>query len=700
MIYRATRVSRSEGFRWDAGTPLDYQHASDTLMGCQISDRPYYVICGHAPLRVTISAGQRVDSRENRLYSAEELEWKPDAAGGAMLLAALLSGANGQGTVVYPDQERFEQALCYAAAHLPRSRTGHIIISENVPEFGTTVLLVFRRDAHIRPAYEWIAALPEFAAPAKGIAAPNADGAYPSFDAVYDAIVHANSQNHDLRILTFLAFACGAEPDPRSFADYAKYMQAFQPDEALIRSFFTAVPDQEFDVPTMLPVLYGLSGTQGDRILAACVRSNLTTEQLKAVEAAAPPPKIGNIVSSFARAYELGYEKFSLEKASIAELFELYQYISDSRIPSADLRHTLSHDENSVSMVELIAAAEQQEKHPGDAKTKVHGVMPAVLYWYDVCNKEECAALYGNPQTAAKMMAQVKMLALPKRMQKLEFRDDFYQQEAPKTRLRDVQNLPRLLLAGLLAVLALLVVGGVLGGALTYGKMQHTDTPPAAQTTQTTSPVNSTGTALSSDSALLTGTTQTVSAVTIPQESAGLRTQDCRMDAESQADAEAFLTGNADLPAGWDLARGITYCNITSADLAAFSAENQPAARYMIPYQNADGCGIICLMRQDDGSLGLSQIVPGQDADTMPAVWFDLLRIERDLNNRTAEPSAVILLMCADGPYRKLVYSDLGGQGYVMPYLFSADSAGGLLPLQDGASYPLQDYLKWLGYSG
>ena len=694
MIYHATRVSRSEGFRWDEGTPLDYQHASDTLMGCQISDRPYYVICGHTPLRVTISEGQRVDSRENRLYAAEELKGKPDAEGGIRLLSALLSGPNGQGTVIYPDAAQFEQALLYAAAHLPRSRTGHIIISENVPEYGTTVLLVFRREMQQISVPAWIPYLPEFAAPADGTAKPAGNGTVPTYDAVYDAILHDNSRNHNLRMLTFLAFSCGAEADPAATDEYTQYIQAFSPDEALIRRFFRSLTPDDFDAPAMLPVLYGLSGAEGDRILASCVRSCLTPEMIRQIENNTPPPKIGNIVRSFTRAYERGYEKFSLEKASVAELFELYQYISDRQIKASELRQVFARDENSVSMYELFAAEEQRAKQAGgDTKTKVHGIMPAVLYWYDEINKEECAALCGSQQAAAKSIAQVKLLAVPKRMQKLEFRDDFYEKQEEKPRLRDVQNLPRLILAGLASVICLLTAGGVVGGMLTYGKMQNGRPEPTAQATGTESAATQTTPAV-------TTATTPLPAETMPQEPAVLRTLSCRIDAETQTQAEEFAAANPDLPTGLDFTKAVLYYSISTAELPAFSPEALPAARYMIPYVNADGCGVICLVRQGDGTLALSQTVPGPDAETLPSVWFDLLQVERDLSRRTAEPSAVMLLMCTDGPYRKLVYTDLGGTGYVIPYLFSADAAGGLLPLEDGASYSAADYLKWLGYRG
>lgn len=671
MIYRATRLSRSEGFQWEKDTPLAYQRCSDILMGCQCSDKPYYVICGHVPLRVTISEGTRVDSRENRLYTAEEVTVREDAAAGLSLMWSIVRRPAGDGVVQFMSGSSFEQALCYAAKHLPRARTAHTIISENVPEFGTTVLLSLEKEQQADRSPAWMQQLPDFSQHASGVAMPDVP-----FDEVYDSMLAANSRNHDLRMLEFLAFACGAEPDRTNLDEYAKYLRQISPDAQLVSRFFGYIKPEEFDVPTMLPVLYSISGKEGDKIVAANVRRYLTTEKLRSVERSRPPVKKGSIVSAFAEHFDAG-KTFSLESATVPELFEVYQYIRERGLTSKDLHSFLAEDDNSDSMYELILSGERDLR---DKRIKVQGLMPAVLYWYDEINRDECVRLYGNEQTADRMIAQAKLLAMPKRMQKLEFRDDFYKQEPPKTRLRDVQNLPKLILSSLLAVLVLLGTGGAAGYALGRSKV------PAERPAESSSVP---------DQTVPEQTTSAPETTTQPQVSV-LRTQRCRMDEAAQNAVRACLNANADtLPTGCAPEDGIVYYAVASAELASFSADALPQAHYMVPFQDGTA-GVVTFTAQADGTAEYEQTFYASAADGRPAEWFELPVIERDLGTLTAEPSAILLLFCTDGPYAKLVYTVSGGAAYVTPYQLRAEGLDTRTPLTEGKLTSLDSYLTWL----
>ncbi|MCQ2416585.1 MAG: hypothetical protein MJ071_02095 [Oscillospiraceae bacterium] len=687
MIYCATRTSRSEGFRWDDGTPQEYQRASDTLMGCSISDKPYYVICGHTPLRVTISKGQKVDSRENRLYTAEELMAAPEMEYGLQLLSAIISGANGQGTVVFRSVKQFEGALCYAAQYLPRSRTTHVIISENVPESGTTMLLVYGRETSLLPVPEWMQLLPRFADSAEPIA--KSEGGVPlTYDMVYDVLVQMNSHNHNIRILSFIAFACGGEADVSELMEYTAYMQSFQPTNDLIFRYFCALPDDQIDPVAVLPILYGMTGTKGEHLLAEYVREYLPAEKLHRLGETGPIPKVSTLTSSFAHAADRNIGGFSLAKASPSELFELYRYIRDRDMKDAALQSILAEDENSRSMCETVRAV--QEKENGDKPGKVSGILPAVLYWYDEINRKTCAKMYGSSQLAGKMMHQVKQMMLPKRMQKLEYRDDFYDPRTKNARLKDVRNLPQILLVALLTAVCLLFVGGVCGFFMSKHQSQ-----PAQDASQST-----TTTAAASDTALTTATETTASTAETTETTAAQtdvnRTQLCRLDAEEQAEAEAMLMAQNGIPEGWNVSQGVVYYSV-NGDMNTYITMNLlPVKRYMIPYINAYGCGVICLEKQPTASLQLLETVPGPDAETAPSVWFDLAQIENDFSALTQEILHMELLLLENGPYRKLVFASGEHESYVLPYHFDAEGANGLQPLEEGKVYTLDEYLQYI----
>ena len=670
MRYRATRLSRSDGFRWDDGTPLEYQRSADLLMGCAVSDAPYYVICGHVPLRVEISEGTRVDSRVNHVYTAQELEAAPDAAGGQVLIAAIAGGISGQGAVLFESRADFESALCYAAQHLPRSRTAHTVISEN--EGGVSLMLALRSGTPLAPAPEWTASLPVFSGEAAGMALPAADGILPTYDAVYDLLLNANSKNHSPRMLTFFSFACGGDFDPAALEDYTAYLQAFAPDPRLIERYFKQIPEGAFDAPEMLPILYGLTGSAGDRLLAACVRRYVDSDLLRQLQEQTPPPKAGTIVSSFARAYAQGYSQFPLDKAGIAELYALYQYITDSGMTADDLQGFLADDENSRSMIGLLEA-QQGGTEP------VTGVMPAVLYWYDLLSKEQCNALYDTEQTAARMRTQVKLLAVPNRMQKLEFRDEPRNRQ-PRRKL----NLPAVIGAGVLLGVLLLGIGG-LGGAAVYRKTHPAPEPPAETVPVTSTSAQTTVT-----------TTQTTAVTTVPEPVGTLRTQQCRLDAASQTAAEEFLTMLGQVPEGMELSEAVVCSRITQDALAEFTPESPQQTLWLIPYHNADSAGLLCIAVQPDGSLLLEQTVPAPAPDAMPSLWFDLQEIERDLDARTAEPSVVLLLLCGNEDLcGQLVYTVSGGAAYVTPYQLNREALGTRMPLTEGSAYRLEDYLTW-----
>ena len=683
MIYRATRHSRSDGFEWESGTPIAYQRCSDMLMGCRISDRPYYVICGHEALRVTVSEGEKVDSRENRLYTAEELKCEASRGGGLELLGALVSGASGQGTVLFPDVSAFEAALRYAARHLPRSRTGHIIISENAPAYGTTVQLVFRSGQQMQPP-EWITYLPVFAEPASGTVHPAEDGTVPRWDDLYTALVKANSNNHSIRLLRFIAFACGAEAGSNDLTGYAELMQYFTPDEPLIRRFFSFVQPESFDIPAMLPLLYALEGDRADSLLAAYTRKYLGSDKIRQFLEETPAPYPADAVTVFAEAFDRGSSGYSIETADAAELYALYTYIMERGITAEELHGFFARSENAKSMEAIVRAADSLRS--GDADLPhVSGLMPAVLYWYDELDMAQCEALYGSEQTAARMIAQVRMLVLPRRMQKLDFRDDFYEPKPRAARLRDVDHFPRIAAAGILAGVLLLGAGAAGGYLIGHRSGVQTVPPPAESTTSQT---------VSATSATVTAATTTTTAV--PPVLTGLRTQQCLMDDAAQERAEGFFGITGIAPEGTKVAQGIVYYTVPEEALAAFSRDTLPAAGYLIPYRNAETAGILCLAQTAEGGLYLEQNIPADSEGNLPAAWFDLQEIERQLDARTAEPSDVQLLVCPESPYRRLVWFVSGGESYVIPEQYVPELAEGRSPLTAGSAYRLADYLAWL----
>ena len=671
MIYKATRRSRSEGFEWDDGTPLEIQRCSDILMGCSVSDIPYYVICGHMPLSVTISEGERVDSRENRLYTATELQGKSDRTGGLALMRALLAGQNGQGTVFFPDAAHLESALRYAAVHLPRSRTAHLILSESDAESGANVLIVFR-SSPVQPELPvWAELLPDFSEAAEGVVTPAE-----TFDTVYDMLLAANSRNHDIRMLEFIAFACGGETDPVSALEFTGYMRQIPADEPLIKRYFSLIDEQDFDVPEMLPILYHVPGKRGDALVAHYTRKYLNAEKLHELEEEAPLPKTDTAAGCFAKSWQRGYADYSLEDEDIPSLSAVYGYIRDSGIKAKELREGLGRDANSISMIETIRAAELKGKSE-DSTRHVHGVMPAVLYWYGDLSKAECAAMYGSTERMEKYLEQVRMLVMPKRMQQLSV------QEEKRKSGKQSGGFSILKFVGGLLAAGLIFAGGLaVGGMLTAKRAAEraAEESSAAEQTSTTT-------------ALPTETTVTT---TVPGAGASLRIQSCKMDADAQARAEVFLNAHPELPAGCDLSQGLVCYSVSAAELAAFSPDQPPAVQYMIPYGDEAGSGIL-LLTESDGTVTLKENVPSPAANTRPSVWFDPEETGRALDTLTAEPSAVMLLLCPDGPYTKLVYTVSSGTAYLIPYGCQPANAEGLLPLDEGNAYTAEAYLEWAG---
>lgn len=677
MIYRATRLSRSEGFQWEAGTPKAYQRCSDVLMGCSVSERPYYVICGHTPLRVTISEGQRVDSRENRLYTAEEVTGAGSPAEGTPLLWALLCNS---GSVCFPDRTAFEKALGYTAKHLPQSLTGHMILSENVPEYGTTVLTVFGQGKPLSPAPAWVFSLPDFTQSAAGMVRPAE-----SFEAVYETMLAANSRNHETQMLEFLAYACGAEVQRGMLPNFAFWMRSISPDEKLVAKYFTELPEDRFVTADMLPILYRLKGENGDRILAQYARHYLSPEQIAALEEQRPPARAAGVVTAFAEQYQAGWTEFSLAEATPQELYELWCYIRAQKIMPADLATTLGRDANSVSILTTLQAMGKTVREQAEGGGKhAKGIMPALLYWYDEINLSECNALYGKK--SEDMLEQVRMQLLPKRLQKQEFRDAYYEPAPKKPALREVQNLPKLLFSGACAALLLVLAGGIAGALLTRGKQ----VPPPAESSlaESTTTANTT---------TAPPATETSVAATTAAKPAVLRTQACRPDEEQSTAISDYLELTGTAPGEYDLENAVVCYAVTAEGLGEFSPDALPLPEYLIPYKTEEGSGIFFVVTQADGTLMTSQSVPAPGDDILPDVMFDLTRIERDLDARTVEPSAVYLLRCPDGAYGQLVCTVSAGKVCLTPYQLRPEVSGDKIPLTEGAAYSLADYLKWAG---